>query len=301
MNAIRLLALSALMIVSACATPNEFTRPQAVLVVTSQSGEVLTAAPGETVYREVSDVVSWELAFDQDTQVGPYTIEAGAYPLVGTSGNGYFFGIGDGCIGEPAVTVGRFSSAPEHLLLSRDESRLCVTSVYDPARCRPSPATLRTAGETDGDEIEHELIYLGVTTSEADAPPVARFNLVSHRLGTRTDSEVQAEAPGVLEIGDGIFQILSADETGVVMRFYRPILTNPALADLSIEPSDVDPWDAVFDFMALEQDSGIDAAEHLEETADAASQRVEDDGHADAPMVGAGVVEGEDPGSTPEG
>jgi hypothetical protein len=301
MTAIRLLALSALVALSACATPNEFTRPQAALVVTSETGEILTAAPGETVYSEVSDIVTWELAFDQDTQIGPYAIAAGAYPLMATSHAGYFFGIGDACAGEPAVTAGRLASAPEYLLLSRDESRLCVTSVYDPARCRPSPATLRTTSEFEGDEIENQLIYLGVTTPDADSAPIARFNLVRQNVNGRRESEVQAAVPGVLEVGDGVFQILSADETGVVVRFHRPIRTSPALADLSIETVEPEPWGAELDFSVPDQDADIDASDRRGESTDPASADVEDRQSADAPMVGAGVVEGEDAGSTPEG
>jgi len=229
MSARVILLAASLLALGACASPTQGVTPLVNRTVSADAGAVLTAAPGEVIYSETTTRFVWMLSVAEDAAIGPYTVEAGEYPLEGLSRSAYFFGVGDDCAGEAAVTAGRFADAAQHLMVPADGGRTCVVPVFDHARCGAPVGEMRAEPEPGADQVMTSLTYDGIEPGTGAAPPLARFTLITEDRFTAREESLTATVPGVLTAANGQFRIMEADDSGVVLVVEQAIAETPDL------------------------------------------------------------------------
>lgn len=230
-----IVAAASLMVVGACASPTQGVAPVEGRTTSARAGEVLMATPGEVIYSETTTQHVWALSLSEDAAIGPYSVEAGEYPLEGMSRGAYFFGVGDDCAGEAAVTAGRFADAPEYLMVPADGRRTCFVPAFDHARCGPAVGEMRAMRDADAPARVTSLTFDGIEQSLDGSPPLARFTLSSEESYTSREDSLTATIPGILVAANGRFRIVGQEEGRVVLIVEQAISEAPDLTrpDLS--------------------------------------------------------------------
>jgi hypothetical protein len=225
-----LLIVLMLPVAAGCVSPSQRVGAEPGALTSAGIGDLISGAPGDTLYTERSGVYEWELVVEARTLIGSYTVEPGAYPISAVGSEGYHFEPGDSCLGEPTVSGARFDDAPASLYRPAEGGQLCVYTVFDTRRCAPAQTEIRPSLSENSDLTEYTLIYDGLVAGEDDHP-IAAFTLHEQDEPRIPRFDLSAPAPGVLVARGGIFQILSADADRVVLTPVRTISSNGALTE----------------------------------------------------------------------
>lgn len=225
-----LLIALVLPVAAGCVSPSQRVGADRGGLASASAGDVISGAPGDTLYTESSGIYEWELMVEPRTTIGSYTVEPGAYTISAAGAEGYYFDPGDACLGEPAVSGARFDDPPASLYRPIEGGRLCVYTVFDTRRCAPAQSEIRPVLREGSLLTEHTLIYEGLVAGEGDQP-VAAFTLHEESDRRTRRFNLSAPAPGVLVARSGIFQVLSADANRAVLRPVRTINSNGALTE----------------------------------------------------------------------
>jgi len=225
-----LLIALVLPVAAGCVSPTQRVGAAPAALTSASVGDMISGAPGDTLYTERSGIYEWELVVETLTSIGSYTVEPGAYTISAADHEGYHFEPGDACLGEPTVSGARFDDPPASLYRPAEGDQLCVYTLFDTRRCAPAQTEIRPVLTDTSVLTEYTLIYDGLVAGEDDQP-IAAFTLHEQDEPRIPRFDLSAPAPGVLVARGGIFQILSADADRVVLTLGRTINSNGALTE----------------------------------------------------------------------